>query len=159
MEAHVTLCFGTVRRRRYLPLLLLSIVGLFGCAQIHASRGWSYLNRRDPDPDQAIAEFKRSGQLSGALIGLSTAHYQKGELAQSEHYLEEALSKYPDDWTVIYQKGLHCLRVSQNYDCAIHYLERCRSLEVPGIRDTLDALITEALESKETRGQPIRNTP
>jgi len=71
--------------------LLLCCLCLVGCAQMHASKGWTYLDRREPD--HAILEFQQAGQLPGSLLGLSSAYFQKGDLQQSEAYLDEALRR------------------------------------------------------------------
>ncbi len=123
-------------------LLLLCCFYLTGCAQFHATKGWTYLDRHDPD--NAIVEFQQAEQLPGALLGLSDAYLQKGDLQRAEESLDKALRRYPNDWAVVLEKGLHCLKITKDYTCAIHYFERCKALKPSGIAAQLDALIQEA---------------
>lgn len=122
---------------------MLSTAVLSGCApQIYAARGWSYLAKHEPD--RAIKQFQRARQheeLPGTLMGLSNAYFQKGDLVQAEAYLDEALRRYPNDWSVLSGKGKYCLTVTKDYPAAVQYLERAKQLERGSASADIDSLI------------------
>ena len=128
---------------------LFLLVLLCGCAaQMHASKGWGFIDKNMPD--EAIKEFELSygsGPLPGYYLGMYDSYLLKQDLERAVEYLFEGIKKYPDDLFLHHALGLYYLKVSRpkDFDKAIFYFERCKTIDKHhSITKELDQLIKEA---------------
>lgn len=118
---------------RKITCLFVLMLLMSGCAaQMHASSGWDFLNKNQPD--EAIQEFELSGQtehLPGYYLGMYDAYLMKKEPEKAIGYLKEGVTTYPDDLFLNHTMGLYYLKVSrpQDYEKAISYFEKCKVLD------------------------------
>jgi tetratricopeptide (TPR) repeat protein len=129
----------------------LSVTILIGCgAQMRSAKGWDYL--KENKNEAAIVEFKTAMQgrpLPGSYGGLYKAYMNMNDYENARKYLDEGLSRFPEDAFLNFAAGDFHLNVTKNYDLSIFHLKKAQTkLSNP----TIDRTLREA-ERLKTQSQ------